>query len=482
MRFRELIACFAIAGSAWGGNEYSHYIVDGLMPTLCVTFDAGNARDTSPWQRDGTEYGSVTYGVDLAHPSPYAEFGGSGDYILFPDIEHAGLTSATACAWVRVDTDKNPSFLFGVQNSNATYRYTFACAAYAGDVSCFAGNGTSSYWQYYIGDEVLREWVHIAMTWDNDVIEIYANGEPTTETISRDQSGIPLGSGGTFSVGRDEAATARDLDGAIDDVLFYPHCLTASQVKRIYNSSLSVGRSYQWWIDQLSQIVGQMAGGELNDGLETDGTHYWLTSDSQISKYNSSGSLVSNCTDYTLCKDGIDLHFGGLEMLGTSLYAVVSDNLTSGASNAVIRIDPETLHSISSVDLGVIDVGVNLIAHNNGYWYLGESASGITNPVIHVLDSDWNYLGECAGTVGTDLVGWQDGVVCDGVLYAMPHYGMLHAYTLDSATSATLRTSRQFRTTYGEGIAEVSNRWFFYTKESISGTEGIYEYKRNKSY
>ncbi|MHC4259693.1 MAG: LamG domain-containing protein, partial [Planctomycetota bacterium] len=404
--------CFA-SGSVLGDAP-----TEGLIAHWKLDEGDGNTAYDSAGENDGNLYGDTSW--VMGRGGSYAlEFDGDRDYVDCGDMNQGGSTEYSITGWIKVDLNlyKDREFLFGIQDSTETWRYTFACAMYEDQVDanflqCFAiegGGGPDWLWQTAVPKSNIpdNEWFHLAASWksstDSNDLKVYINGEiPGNVSYLNDTSGS-LRYGGMFSIGGDEGAPERDLRGSIDDVRVYDRALSAEEVGEIYLEG--AGPIAHWKLDEGAGITahdsvgdnnGVVYGAQWTDGIIDGaldfngvGDYVDLGNDSNLKP----ALPITLCAWIRLSSSGADQHIIAIDNQTSAYYGVwlyVSDENDlvisygdGGSPDQVNRrskvgttaLDTDTWYHVAAVITGATDMGLYVNAVDDGGIYAGTGGN-----------------------------------------------------------------------------------------------------------
>lgn len=405
-------------------------------------------------------------------------FDGSGTSLTFPAtaINAAVSNQYTVATWVKRTSANNVYVVIGggqdTTVSSPSYRYSGVLIANPTSGSYYIDLETSTGWiRTGLGFGAINTWYHIAGVYNGATVKLYLDG---VEMASNNKTGNVVDFD-SIVIGAD-ILPGRYFGGNIDDFAIWGSALTESEITEMINLTAN---DKKWW--GASIVWKSITSYEL-DGLTTDGTNIFRTWDDYIWKYQEDGTEVTNCSDYTVCKDGYDQLFGGMAYKDGTIFALVGV-YSSPFSARVIEINPTTLASTTSHVITNLTLSANLIQWRSPYWYIGETATGETGTsrYIHAYDTNWAYVAQCSGTELTYAIGalgWQDGVIRDDVLYANDHQGNVHAFSFLDATTLVEQASELINTAgIGEGITELNGLWYNGQQQN-----GIVRHKRLKLY
>lgn len=190
----------------------------------------GNAKDTTPFGRNGTLFGNTTLAANrYGEASRAYAFDGSGDYIDMGSGTLSGSNDFSMAAWVK------STQLTAYSGAIASGVSAGAQSAYIGTVAG-AQVGTSNslgggFYGFNIGSGlgVINQWAHVALTYGSGSVKLYING-----TLTNTATYTPSLSPGVLRVGRIGTDTIYDFKGSIDDVRLYNRVLSAVEVQALY--------------------------------------------------------------------------------------------------------------------------------------------------------------------------------------------------------------------------------------------------------
>lgn len=158
-------------------------------------------------------------------------FNGNNYYIALTgqelfDCFKGGTTAFSICMWV-YHADTRRAILFGDYGLSNSIGF---------NIELNTGHGLRFYWNgspdYSPGINVgLNTWNHITLTYDGASLKSYLNGNlvATRDGVLATRSKTA----GEFRLGRDTRTTDTALNGKLNDICIYDHCLSAAEVKEI---------------------------------------------------------------------------------------------------------------------------------------------------------------------------------------------------------------------------------------------------------
>lgn len=213
-------------------------------PPNCVVSPSGlvsswraenNANDS-----EGVNIGTLQNGTPFAPGKVGQGFGfdGADDYVSVPDSETVRVQQAlTIEGWVYAsDQLSGLSGIAGKWNDIQGNFRSYMLWASSGQLQMYVASDPANLASYATANIQIpiRQWVHVAGTYDGQFIRVYQNGQlaGTTAFVG------PIATNTRpFYIGLTEAAgTARYWRGAIDELSLYDRALTANEIADIYNA------------------------------------------------------------------------------------------------------------------------------------------------------------------------------------------------------------------------------------------------------
>lgn len=154
--------------------------------------------------------------------------------VKFPGENHIDPKQGTIAFWVKPtdwDSSKEPDFqVFHFFDMYNAYLYR----VWKDRISFYCNFPDANIYHLYTADLPLRkgQWTHVALSWLDDVLKIYANGAPVGQFILRE----PMQSkwhGKRISIG----LPASKKHALIDEFYIFDYPLTGSAIKQIYTTS-----------------------------------------------------------------------------------------------------------------------------------------------------------------------------------------------------------------------------------------------------
>ena len=243
------------------------------------------------------------------------DFDGDGDYVKLPEMA-SGLNAVTVAMWVYMNEE--PLHGTTILNQGKVEPGLFAIKVYnAGNLSgpppmvwfhTFTGGVDVKNYGGNISGEI-GKWMHVAVTYDENIAKIYVNGEEVISKAVRNHYPVSVGL----------AKIRADLNAKIDDVRIYNYALSQAEVSAVYKNTpnatgpepaggatvSAVGKLELRWVpgmgatkhkvyfssksDELSLLaeVTSPSYAEL-PRLETDATYYW-----RVDEVQADGSIIT---------------------------------------------------------------------------------------------------------------------------------------------------------------------------------------------
>ena len=161
-------------------------------------------------------------------------FDGSDDFISLSgttlyNIFKGGSQQFSICFWV-YHNDATRAIIFGDYGLSGTIGF---------NVELTASHGVRFYWNgspdknfnstSYV---TAQGWTHIVITYNGSILNIYRNGILSTDSWSGTLA-TKNKTAGHFYLGRDSRTGTTALNGRLNDVRIYDHCLSAAEVREI---------------------------------------------------------------------------------------------------------------------------------------------------------------------------------------------------------------------------------------------------------
>ncbi|MBN8604209.1 MAG: cadherin domain-containing protein, partial [Planctomycetes bacterium] len=272
---------------AWTNESWG---VDNLMlrenyASTTTAYSEGNtSNDTmtglvSYWRADGDATDATgTNNASLVNGTIQSSTGKSGGSFYFDGVDdyvNAGSSNSlamtnefTAEAWVNpTAAGSNVATIFGREGE-----YLLGRNASTGRLNWAIAN-TSNSWNWIDTTYTLslNTWTHVALTFSNGSVTIFANGvQVSTGSISSATIGDTAGSWNDFRIGGRQGNSTDDFTGFIDDVAVYNRALTAAEVSNIFSAgggSKLASTGNDW---SNNTFAGRLGNDTITTGLGND--------------------------------------------------------------------------------------------------------------------------------------------------------------------------------------------------------------------
>lgn len=214
-----------------------------------------------------------------------------------------------------------------------------------------------------------------------------------------------------------------------------------------------------------------------SQGVAWDGTYYYVIDNTNIYKYDTSGTLISQ---HSTSSDGTyGTHIGDAFYRDGTLYVTASNYPGVPRYGTVMRYNPDTLAFISETNLaaGTYD---SAIVYGKGWWWTASDA----NKDIHRYDENF-VLQETTSLPEPDMTGaahsWNGMAWVGDMLYLNPHADVypqtMSGYHYDGQSFSYVGEFMRPRDcTQGMFWNEATQRLVFALRAS-SGSDGVIETK-----
>ncbi len=189
--------------------------------------------DSSGYNNNGTAYNTFQLINNSVRYSKSLYFNGNNNAILIPFNNILGLTAAgntpyTFSCWIYVSevSSKSWATILGGQSGFEIETRTSSSTTNGCFYAYSWGKGNK--------DFSLNNWHHLAMTNNTTETKWYLNGEYFYTGTSPN---IPYGN---FYIGSWKNTTSQNFKGQVSDFRIYSTCLTAIQIKELYNTSMKI--------------------------------------------------------------------------------------------------------------------------------------------------------------------------------------------------------------------------------------------------
>ncbi len=245
MREYSILGTLAIAITIGFSGIAQADLNDGLV--AYYPFD-GDANDMSGNGHHGTEHNGITYTSGRINQA--ATFDGISTYIQVPHSDSLNLNHMTLSAWVYENTDTNDFSLILVKGNWSTtgdqkrqYQLT---STFARDNIANLGilNNSNQQWEWIKSNKKtpIKQWVHIAASYDGNKQKIFINGElEQTRSIAFSPFIPSEPEDMTIGAGFSDETLDNMRDGMIDELHIYNRALSESEIKELYQKTNSTG-------------------------------------------------------------------------------------------------------------------------------------------------------------------------------------------------------------------------------------------------
>jgi VCBS repeat-containing protein len=340
-----------------------------------------NGTDTFSYTaHDGTSdsnVATVTITVTGVNDAPVARddriglvFDGTDDYVTIGDYPGLNVsTSLTMEAWVKPTGLGSGTKII----VNKEGEYEMAINATTGEVMWAFDNFDPDWNWHHTGHHVQpNEWTHLAVTYDNGVVNTYANGVLVETYNGSGSIGDNYPALNQLMIGARENATTQRFNGQIDEVRVWNTTRTQLDIQTNMNALLSgvePGLIGNWRLDEGSGVTVQDQSvfghhGTLADGVNAAEMPVWrgyvvseggtlniaavngvLANDVDNDTDPLTASLVSgplNAASFTLHPDGSFDYTPAADFNGVDSFSYRANDgsLDSNVATVTIRVDP----------------------------------------------------------------------------------------------------------------------------------------------
>lgn len=230
-------------GSSWTGNNPTLVWDDDTLGVYHLDYDGG---DATQYLNNGTKTGDPALNnTDSIFGYSY-EFDGAGDYFNIGDqAEMDGGSAFTATAWIYVTStstcaSQECAVVTKNDDSASPGNRGWAIRYYpTGNIGIsahvYATSGVQVNSVSYIPDYT---WVHVAMTYDGDVVSLYVNGKLNV-TDSDPDGNINTNTVSVYIGKSARAGSERYFAGLIDEVRIYNRTLSATEIAEQYYNGIN---------------------------------------------------------------------------------------------------------------------------------------------------------------------------------------------------------------------------------------------------
>lgn len=316
-----LIALITFLMSATAQNIPSYVPTDSLIGYWVFS---GDANDYSGNSNNGTVYGaSLTndrngnansaYFFDVSNWS----FGSGGDYIYIPYNPSFNFQEFTISSWVNRASEGStisPQSLsiirryeYGYNNPNGeswvldiAHGTSQNGAVLTGTIIEQSPSPANNFYCKTTQTVPQNEWTQITMTYSQNAIKLYINGDLVCNTLDSSIDINKVGNSG-ISIGISNQANGHwaPFDGAIDDIGIWSRALSDSEIKGIYNENICT--------DTIQVMVYDTTYITINDTITYSDTNYVSINDT-ITYYDSVSVAVTDTLIINAEISGLNSH------------------------------------------------------------------------------------------------------------------------------------------------------------------------------
>lgn len=201
-------------------------------------------------------------------------------YINVPHSASVNISAGNAFtieAWVNVTDNVNNTIV-----DKGDYDFLFQTHSNGNTGLGFYNRNTG--WIYSAGTVPLNQWVHVAVTYNNQTIKFYQNGvlQGTYTTPA-----ITLGDNGVMTIGRQQpaACACNNLDGSMDELRLWNVTRTQAQIQASMNANVpsnSTGLAAYYKFDDNAGPVAKDATANANNGTLVNNPAWVVPSTSPV--------------------------------------------------------------------------------------------------------------------------------------------------------------------------------------------------------
>ena len=237
-----------LENARWEPKNYTHAsIINGSVTGY---WNAENDQNTTggtvyDWtnnDNDGILNGNAYIGEGMVGQHAFI-FDGTTDYIEVPDDDSLVIGDGdwSMATWVYVNSVDNYEAIITNGNWNSGQDNLQFVAHASGNRYWLLASTGSGWWinlESSLNSLIQNQWQHIAVTIDRDGAQkIYIDGvEDSSQSISNTNF---LDNSLTWNFGNGRTSTTGDLDGKLDEIIFFNKSLASGEVSAIYNNQSS---------------------------------------------------------------------------------------------------------------------------------------------------------------------------------------------------------------------------------------------------
>lgn len=226
-KFVTLFILTVIVAFVWSTTQAEAKLVEKGLVSYWSLNEIKDNKVPDDWgDNDGTiegpEIAKGKYGNAL-------QFDGQDDYVNCGNDASLNITDAISIvAWVYMESVGNYPTV--VAKSGANWGYIFEFLTTTGKINLYLDKANPSWANVANTGVKLKEWTHLAATYDGKTIHYYFNGNPDG-TYSNIPGGQIASNADNVHLGGRKVGEPHNFDGAIDEVCIYNRALNESEVK-----------------------------------------------------------------------------------------------------------------------------------------------------------------------------------------------------------------------------------------------------------
>jgi hypothetical protein len=197
------------------------------------------------------------------------DFDGTNDHVVISSESFAdGLNEAAVCFWFQPDASSAAAYMFScpdVSSGNNGFDVFVQSGKVKGGVR---SSGTSYTLVTGINDVTLNQWNHAALVVDGSAINLYLDGVLEATAAFDTSSAVIEADAGVTHIGNFGSFDGAYFNGALRDVKFFDHSLSAEQVASLYSNTNPITPAHYHKLDEGSGTTAQDTG----TSTERDGT------------------------------------------------------------------------------------------------------------------------------------------------------------------------------------------------------------------
>jgi hypothetical protein len=230
-----LVGLFAVIGLMWVSQSYGAIDKNTIVGAWLFDDPADLGRDSSPAGNHGTVEGSPKSAAGVFGGAMELS-GNEDDRIVVPDSDSLDVNHMTAAAWVYLNSYiVDQRIITKEVGTSAPYSvYNFLMSA-AGDTLEFRPTLNNSRKRILAANTTpLKEWTHLAATYDGSQVVLYMNGEidksePHSGEMMVNEDPVWLGGSAYYP---------RPLDGLMDEATLFNVALSQDDIRELMDTGL----------------------------------------------------------------------------------------------------------------------------------------------------------------------------------------------------------------------------------------------------